>query len=262
MSRHSTRSLTPSRQLLAYTVDTAIKGAIFKAFHELETPALFNCTSNCTWDRTYTSLGFSIACADVTEETYNTRKCVTDLYGTGTCNLTTPGNITFSTAEADTMWSTVLVIEAASPYDFEAYALLVTQPVPTNFMRFVVLRQPSDYMTHDDTVEETLECDLSFAAYRYSTATSVGNTFAFGHVEAVVLDPKSFVHEGTNNEQSHLVFNTSGLPEFRVSMWDLGALLQFYPPDSFSGTLAVGEIFTSIFLRPGRYHSCRLEAYK
>ncbi|KAL1849666.1 hypothetical protein Daus18300_013167 [Diaporthe australafricana] len=165
--------------------------------------------------------------------------------------MTTPGNITFSTAYAETMWSTVLVIKAATPYNTENYTDFTSQPVPTNFMRFVVFRQPnSNYVTEDDTVEETLECDLSFAAYKYSNATSVGNNFAFGHVEPIVLEPGSFVHIGNNNEQSYVVFNTSGLPEFRVSMWDLGALLQFFPSDSFSGTLAIGEVMAEFFSAP------------
>ncbi|KAG8161582.1 hypothetical protein KVR01_008569 [Diaporthe batatas] len=225
-----------------YTIDSSMQGAVFKAFYDLETPDLFNCTSNCTWDQSYTSLGFSMACTNVTQDTYSTRNCTHHSNGTHTCEMTTPGGVSFSTGEADTMWSTVLVIQAvANAVYFGLNSFSNTGPVPPTFMRFAVFRQPADYVMNDATVEETLECDLSFAAYTYSNVTSVGNDFNFGNVETTPLDNGTFVASGNWNEGSHIVFNTSGLPEFTVSIWDLGALLYFFPSDHFSGKLALGE---------------------
>lgn len=219
-----------------------MQGAVFKAFYDLETPDLFNCTSNCTWDQSYTSLGFSMACTNVTLDTYSTRNCTGHSNGTHTCEMTTPGGVTFSTGEAETMWSTVLAIQAATPYYFEVNSTFETAPVSPNFMRFAVFRQPSDYIKYDATVEETLECDLSFAAYTYSNVTSVGNDFKFGNVEVTPLDNGSYISSGdVNKRASYILFNTTGLPEFTVSMWDLGALLYFFPSDHFSGKLATGE---------------------
>lgn len=218
-----------------------MQGAVFKAFYDLETPDLFNCTSNCTWDQSYTSLGFSMGCTNVTEATYDTRNCTEYSNGTRICDLTTPGNITFSTAEADTMWSTVLVIQAATTYNLGFDSRFETEPVSPTFMRFAIFRQPSDYTKYDTTVEETLECDLSFAAYTYSNVTSVGNDLNFGSIETTPLDPGSYVDAGNWSSQSYVLFNTTGLPEFQVSIWDLGALLYFFPSDHFSGKLAVGE---------------------
>lgn len=140
------------------------------------------------------------------------------------------------------MWSTVLAIQAATPYYFEVNSTFETAPVSPNFMRFAVFRQPSDYIKYDATVEETLECDLSFAAYTYSNVTSVGNDFNFGNVEVTPLENGSYISSGdVNKRASYLLFNTTGLPEFTVSMWDLGALLYFFPSDHFSGKLALGE---------------------
>lgn len=218
-----------------------MQGAVFKAFYDLETPDLFNCTSNCTWDQPQTSLGFNMDCTNVTQETYATKNCTVYTNGTHTCDMTTPGNVTFSTGEALTMWSTVLIIQAKSPYNFSIFNSLNPQPVSPTFMRFAVFRQPSQYRTDKETVEETLECDLSFAAYTYSNATSVGNDFNFGNFETTALEPGSYIDVGSAGAQSYVLFNTSGLPEFKVSMWDLGALLYFFPSDHFSGKLAVGE---------------------
>lgn len=219
-----------------------MQGAVFKAFYDLETPDLFNCTSNCTWDQPYTSLGFSMACINVTQDTYSTRNCTEYSNGTHICDMTTPGGVSFSTGEADTMWSTVLAIQAATTYFFGINNTFETDPVSPTFMRFAVYRKPSGYVKYDATVEETLECDLSFAAYTYSNVTSVGNNFNFGNVKTTPLDNGSFVGSGEwTGRSSHIVFNTSGLPEFTVSMWDLGALLYFFPSDHFSGSLATGE---------------------
>lgn len=218
-----------------------MQGAVFKAFYDLETPDLFNCTSNCTWDQSFTSLGFTIGCTNVTEATYDTKNCTHYPNATRICDYTTPGNINFTTGESDTMWSTVLAIQAATPYFFGINSTFETSPVSPNFMRFAVFRKPSDYIKLDTTVEETLECDLSFAAHTFSNVTSVGNSFNFGNVETTPLDPGSFVDVGNWSSQSYVIFNTTGLPEFKVSMWDLGALLYFFPSDHFSGKLAVGE---------------------
>lgn len=218
-----------------------MQGAVFKAFYNLETPDLFNCTSNCTWDRSYTSLGFSIGCTNVTQATYDTRNCTAYPNGTHVCDYKSPGNVTFSTGEADSMWSTVLVIQAATTYYFGINSTFETSPVSPTFMRFVVFRKPSGYVKNDTTVEETLECDLSFAAYTYSDVTSVGNDFNFGSTKTTPLDPGSFVDVGNWSSGSYVIFNQTGLPEFRVSMWDLGALLYFFPSDHFSGKLALGE---------------------
>lgn len=218
-----------------------MQGAVFKAFYDLETPDLFNCTSNCTWDQSYTSLGFSMACTNVTQATYDTKNCTGYTNGTHICDYTTPGNVNFTTGEAETMWSTVLAIQAATPYYFGINSTFQTSPVSPNFMRFAVFRQPSGYVKDDTTVEETLECDLSFAAHTYSNVTSVGNDFNFGSIETTPLDPGSFIDVGNWHNQSYVLFNTTGLPEFRVSIWDLGALLSFFPSDHFSGKLALGE---------------------
>lgn len=225
-----------------YTIDTSMQGAVFKAFYDLETPDRFNCTSNCTWDQSYTSLGFSMACINVTQDTYSTRNCSGYTNGTRICDMATPGGVGISTGEADTAWSTVLAINATTPYNFGFNSTFDTDPVSPTFMRFAVFRQPSDYVRDDATVEETLECDLSFAAYTYSNVTSVGNDFNFGNVEKTPLDPGSYIDVGGwSGSGSYVVFNTTGLPEFQVSMWDLGALLYFFPSDHFSGKLAVGE---------------------
>lgn len=231
-----------------------MQGAVFKAFYDLETPALFNCTSNCTWDQPQTSLGFSMACTNVTQATYSTRNCTVYSNGTHICDMTTPGNVSFSTGEAITAWSTVLIIQAATPYNFSTdFSTFNPQPVSPTFMRFAVFRQPSNYRKDSTTVEETLECDLSFAAYTYSNATSVGNDFDFGNFETTPLDPGTYIDVGSQGAQSYILFNTSGLPEFKVSMWDLGALLYFFPSDHFSGKLAVGEdpAFYSAGITPG-----------
>lgn len=224
----------------AFTVDTAMQGAVYKAFYGLETPAVFNCTSNCTWNDSHVSLGFSAACSNVTEATYATKNCTTsEMTGGQNCTMTTPGNVSFAIAEVPTDWDTALVIKAKSLYSPGTY----DEPYPATFMRIVAFRQPSSY-SGDAADEQTLECDLSFAAYKYTNASSVASDFSIQDTEVIPLDPGHAALTWTNHTEmisDSIIFNTSGLPEFRLADTDIGALLDFFPSDSFSGTLVDGE---------------------
>lgn len=94
-----------------------MQGAVYKAFYGLETAAVFNCSSNCTWGHSYVSLGFSSTCQNVTQTTYATQSCITnETNGGRNCTMTTPGNVTFTIAEVPTDWDTALVIRAKAMY--------------------------------------------------------------------------------------------------------------------------------------------------
>ncbi|KAL1855724.1 hypothetical protein Daus18300_011007 [Diaporthe australafricana] len=165
-----------------YTVDTSMQGAVLKAFYELDTPAVFSCASNCSWDQSYISLGFSTSCTNV-----------------------------------------------SSPR------------LSANFVRLAAFRQPSEYRGGSDTaVEQTLECDIGLVAYKYTNASSITNNFTLGDVQKITLDD-GYYNDQVADPDSHILFNTTGLPEFRVRTLDLSALLDYYVSDSFSGTLVDGE---------------------
>lgn len=216
-----------------------MQGAVVKAFYELHTPPIFSCASNCTWNQTYTSLGFSSSCVNVTQATYATQQC----NGTAptNCTMTTPGNVTFSTAITHTTWSTVLVMKAMS--------LIIREPpvyrpprIPANFVRLAAFRQGGDYRgAAYRALEQTLECAISLVAYKYSNASSIANDFIFGSVEKVQLEAGYYLSDRANIYNPTILFNTTGLPEFRVSFLDLGVLRDYFESDSFSGTLCDGE---------------------
>lgn len=209
-----------------------MQGAVVKAFYELNTPPIFSCASNCTWNQTYTSLGFSSSCVNVTQATYATQQC----NGTAptNCTMTTPGNVTFSTAITHTTWSTVLVMKATSLITWESR-------IPANFVRLAAFRQGGDYRgSAYRALEQTLECDISLVAYKYSNATSIANDFNFGSVEKVQLEA-GYHLTGQDIYNPTILFNTTGLPEFRVSLLDLEVLRDYFTSDSFSGTLTDGE---------------------
>ncbi|KAK2603172.1 hypothetical protein N8I77_009650 [Diaporthe amygdali] len=222
-----------------YTVDVSMQGAVVKAFYELDSPSIFSCASNCTWNQTYTSLGFSSSCINVTQATYATQRC--NGVSPRNCTMTTPGNVTFSTAIIPTTWSTVLVIKAMSlisdgsspPYEPSPRSL-------ASFVRLAAFRQPSDYRARSDgALEQTLECDISLVAYKYSNASSIANNFTFGSVEKVQLEAGYLLSPNSYNPT--ILFNTTGLPEFRITTLDLIALRDYFTSDSFSGTLVDGE---------------------
>lgn len=114
---------------------------------------------------------------------------------------------------------------------------------PATFVRLAAFRQPSEYRGGaDDALEQTLECDISLVAYKYTNASSTANTFTFGSTEKIHLEEGYVISDARKTDNSnHILFNTTGLPEFRVSILDLAALLDYFPSDSFSGTLVDGE---------------------
>lgn len=116
-----------------------------------------------------------------------------------------------------------------------------------------VFRQPSEYRAIDTAAERTLECDIGLAAYNYTRASSTANNFSIGDSERIPLEEGYFVRNITIDEQSrlengkpgdmygYLLFNTTGLPEFRARTLDIGALIDYYVSEAFSGILADGE---------------------
>lgn len=84
---------------------------------------------------------------------------------------------------------------------------------------------------------ETLECDLSFATYTYSNASSVASNFSIQTMEVVPLDP------GYINDENFMVFSNSDLTlEFQLAKKDVGALVDFFLSKSFSGMLFDGSL--------------------
>lgn len=102
-------------------------------------------------------------------------------------------------------------------------------------------------------MEQTLECDISLSAYKYSNASSISNKFSFDSTEKIPLDDGYFFRNASKEEiseiedsdtgdfHSYMLFNTTGLPEFYVRTLDMGALMDYFVSQSFSGTLADGE---------------------
>lgn len=109
-----------------------MQGAVYQAFYGLETPAIFNCTSNCTWNDSYVSLGFSSACTNVTRATDVTKNCTSmdvDVGQSLNCTMTTPGNITFAVQSLTNhagaiVCDTVLLIQAMSLYSLAVHEIM------------------------------------------------------------------------------------------------------------------------------------------
>lgn len=92
-------------------------------------------------------------------------------------------------------------------------------------------------------MEQTLECDVGFTAYNYTKASSITNNFTIDSMEKIPLDDSYVYYNSSFVEDSYnyILFNMTGLPEFRVRIVDLGALIDYFVSESFSGTLGDGE---------------------
>lgn len=101
-------------------------------------------------------------------------------------------------------------------------------------------------------MEQTIECDIGLTAYNYTKASSITNSFSIDGMERIPLDDGYLEVNSSLADQldmmsshkdmfSYILFNTTGLPEFRVRTLDLGALIAYFTSESFSGKLADGE---------------------
>lgn len=113
-------------------------------------------------------------------------------------------------------------------------------------MRVAAFRKPLTGYSDFSAVEQTLECDISFAAYNYINVSSFSGNFHIQTTEMLSLDHGHFANTWSGSTSSvdtvdSVVFNTSGLPTFALVLPDIAALLDFFPSDSFSGVIIDGE---------------------
>ena len=226
-----------------------MQGAILKGLYGIEAALISDCPSNCTWQNSFVSLGFESECQNVTQETLHTKTCrMLDLPSfphsrnasafIESCNMTTPSNLTISTATGD-VERTSLVIASKSLFGDERSP----QPPSTDFLQIAVLRTASSSFTPPVKVEgeEVLECTLRLVAYRYPYAFARGGSFTLGpptqfplEIAPDTVSPSPYY--GRFNE-SALTLVHAEFPPLTIDLWDWWAINAFFLSDMVTGNL-------------------------
>ncbi|KAH8678298.1 hypothetical protein BX600DRAFT_431585 [Xylariales sp. PMI_506] len=223
----------------ASTIDMSMEGAVYQALFNVERLEVFKCPSNCVWNETYISLGFTANCSDVSAATRATVQTPSE--NNHWYNMTTPGNISLSAGLSMTSWLTlasVSVVDLLSRYNEST----PTEPIPISpvFARIAILTATEDNVNtagYDDYPGgwQIEECTIGLAAYEYSNMSASGTDFDIkNHTTAISLNT------GTLNN-TILTFNQSNLPPMTVQGIDLKALSEFFTSSSFSGAIYSGE---------------------
>ncbi|KAK0670111.1 hypothetical protein QBC41DRAFT_318498 [Cercophora samala] len=250
------RSLPGAFQVEAATADSPMQGAIYRGLFNLDTPATFNCTANCTWPdadggKSYVSLGFRGDCANVTEATLRTSGWDDTIEGSARgINITTPGNITLDTRFSYTSYQPVVVVASKSllseqiinSSDFDRTGDIVGHTIA----RMAVFRAELDSQNFEllSTKMQITECDLSLAAYRYSDISVSNSKLKIGKEELIRLQSGVVAkqEDGRFIGVFDAVVDSSGTTiPLKASLADIGALTLLFTSTRFIGTLYAGE---------------------
>ena len=222
-----------------------MEGAIYRGLFGLDSPVLFKCSSTCSWNETYVSLGFMSTCSDVTNATLRTVDASLFDSGPGAYVLT-PGGVNLSAVYSATSYMTVLSVGARTLMKGEHWYTWAGQDAPSRtpvperpyIARLAVLRttsRPESVKLNLDTIE-IVECDISLSASRLSDVRVSANALSIGKAENVPLLPGNPTSEGIT-----VMLNQTGTPVLRISINDIFAISDFFESPRFQGNMYGGE---------------------
>ncbi|KAI0551690.1 hypothetical protein F4679DRAFT_121976 [Xylaria curta] len=221
--------------------DPGIQGAILRGIYNIKSPDEFQCGGACSWDGTYTSLGFSSSCRDVKEATEATKVCSKEKGSVTTfCNYTTPSNIKFTTEQVATDSASALIVAVNDT--FTPYYIKPPYRASPDFLQIAVFQSNNAEKSHfNDEIraDNITECTLSLSLHEYSNITTNGTQIHFAH-KTTKLEPSI-----TPGIYTVLTFNRSesGLigPPFIINYYDWDSTLLFFKSNSFISHIIAGN---------------------
>ena len=233
-----------------------MQGAIAEGLYSSNTRPVFNCSTNCVWSGTYTTLGFDSECRDVTAATLATRKC-TDLNGKAAsfnpasgfsviCNMTTPSNITLGQRYIATMSQTILGISSRTLYpqgyfwSFSEAQDPVTKLYPPQFLKAAQYKT-TPVVDNKLQPEEVIECTASLVGLKYSDVTATGNQITIGKTEVFQLKQGLPRELYGSSYQTTMSFNGTNLPPFNIGSVLLVSLSEFLHLQLFNQSVELGD---------------------
>ncbi len=219
-------------------------GAVYRGLFDINSPAVFNCSSKCSWNETYVSLGFASTCSTVTAATLQGKNLSSwGSLSTSGSNVTTPGGVNLSAVYSPTSFQTVVSVGAISLQRLDDPPTFNVSVFPAEIVRVAVLRVPSDHVNNviDITQAEVVECTIGLAAYRYSGISASGNKLIIGNTDVIPLDPGIVSRKYDQPENYMVAFRQNNMPTLQAATADLVGLSLFFTSQSFSGNIYDGE---------------------
>ncbi|KAK8008205.1 hypothetical protein PG991_010756 [Apiospora marii] len=254
-ARAGNGGMTPTAPT-ASTVDTAMQGAIYRGLYNTASSPPFKCSSQCQWNLTARSLGFTSHCEDVTTQAMATLNQTHFPNGTLFQTVTTPGNINLTYINGRTSFHPVAVVSAAD-ITTKGYNQKTGEAYAPEFARIGVLRmrelrnETEEYYWYlGANVSEVVECTVKFTTFEYTDMRTAGSELAVRDTREVPLGRGYRYDEDHERRTWYAYFNqTDDMPanrtqdkaQFRIATPDMGALSEFFTSTRFSGSIYDGE---------------------
>lgn len=238
--RNYTDFLTPT------SFDSSIRANVLGALYNSKIPPVFNCTSSCTWNGTYVTLGFGHECRDVTEAAAANRSCIdgdpwhspdpVDPYDgkvSQDCNMTTPGGVLLRSDHFpvfDGTWHTTRkYVSIASSSNYQNWNFRDPKHGKSHSSLVTLAQYERDpaFLHGGELKENVTECEVSVVAWRYSGVAVQGNELAIANREKISLDNAGDAILPFENFSYTLSFNKTGLQPMEISVWDWKGLDSF-----------------------------------
>ncbi|OPB43701.1 hypothetical protein A0O28_0099890 [Trichoderma guizhouense] len=232
-------------------IDDNVASAILRGLYQKSWPAAFTCTSNCTWDSHYLTLGFSSTCANATEETIDTLECDNGEYWPGPCRMKTPrGAVQFNFGKQYapmTLNSSEVMFEPFTNSQLDNKSSLIKD---TDILAAAVwtFTQPgflgenlADFQKMLLRESVVVECTLGITLYNYSEVSSISNSFYIDTIEEIPIGNYSG-YTWRKGWASQDVFTRwwndtgPGLPDVSLLSRYLDMTVMFMKSGEFSGT--------------------------
>ncbi|KAM0254675.1 hypothetical protein ACHAQJ_006525 [Trichoderma viride] len=241
-----------------------MQGAIFRGLYQETWPAIFTCTTNCTWEEDYYTLGFSSTCANVTEKSMATMHCnvTTTPLTENECVITTPGGIQIiALSDIEPEFHDSLFVEAGEYKWDEMAKYNITQHRPNpgpvvnisdlfsvavwSWDNYEAVGAKNVLLDHPTLSVE--ECTIGLAIYKYSNVSSTSNNFNVGAIEKIALGNYTNATPVTNDTNLILEWNNTGpgIPDMQASWIDLGIIAEFFKSSAFSGGMSLSDSFAN-----------------
>ncbi|KAI3319376.1 hypothetical protein HD806DRAFT_291932 [Xylariaceae sp. AK1471] len=230
------------------TRDPGMQGAILKGIFNIESLDEFQCGGACSWNGTYTSLGFSSTCNSITQIGEATKIC--DKEGpasTKVCNYTTPGGVFFSTEYVPTDSSTALRVAVNDTF-FPTVKKGGNQSIAADFLKAAVFQasnnvQESSFNDPDIIPANITDCSLSLSLYEYSEINANGSQLQY-HSTSQKLKP-GWYHADNPFAPAIITFNQSESgpidPPVAINSFDLANAILFFESSAFTSHIITGN---------------------
>ncbi|EHK45371.1 hypothetical protein TRIATDRAFT_174938, partial [Trichoderma atroviride IMI 206040] len=247
-------------ELIATNPD--LESAFFRGIWQTSWPSGVNCTSNCTWDQSYYTIGFSNTCADVTKETLASLQCsdnrtITLPYDNpAPCNLTTPQGLHFpfvpnsgGSAMAITSIGWDLGTNSTENLDGRSLSKSAFWSWNRNDIDLISMSLHLKPMLQNSTV---VECTSSIVVYKYSNISFISNNLNIGASEKTPLGkvsgtttmlPPECVSNNCFWADTLLWWNNTSpeIPHISISGTDLSIVARLFRSQAFSGSVGLGS---------------------